>query len=587
MDVFDPNLVCNVCGAADFYKEAGHFYCNECQTQSQQIQDHVFEQDTVALKTTKKIQNDEAKKNHKVLTSWECLNYILKGLTEELIELGAKPILKPVIKCLWMKYLHTCEVFDLESSKPPKISVLGPKKDITILYNVKRTKRKRSRASSTSTTMTLTRQRSNKKRALIQNEYKELSESKNLTQDDMVNDISLSNIKSGSESSEDSNKIHYNRISTKEIRKIMSKQHQKKHTQDLENNLTCHKFRAKTFKRTFYSGPANLTSFTLYSLLYIALLIIKDNIQLGDMFRYIREGHLSFGCFRHFFPSDLPEKALNMPLRKEKLFTSYHFRKRTAKLAQFLQVTKCINTPDLVSLCKRYCTELNLPNEIFYCVEQLIQKTQPKMKVQERTSIIPNYEARIMGMILFVLKLFYGLDGVTEHKISDYTKSKSEVKMFDLIKWLEYLGYRANIMKLYHLPTRFKEEECYVDSDLYLNYWKNQSVKFKGSLKGTFRQTRIEIQNYLQLFEDLIVNDNNEKDLIFEPSFTPFISYNFLLNPRDYFKSIKSVKNGGANDNIFLEDFMYLYNSTIFMKERARNTVPLMKIKESQHKSTT
>lgn len=51
-----PPMECEVCGGTDFYKETGHFYCSECQTQSQQVREHVFDQETVHRQSTKKIQ---------------------------------------------------------------------------------------------------------------------------------------------------------------------------------------------------------------------------------------------------------------------------------------------------------------------------------------------------------------------------------------------------------------------------------------------------------------------------------------------------------------------------------------------------
>lgn len=58
MEDENPALECEVCGGTDFHKESGHFYCNECQTQSQQVQEHVFEIDDGSAKKTgtKKIQ---------------------------------------------------------------------------------------------------------------------------------------------------------------------------------------------------------------------------------------------------------------------------------------------------------------------------------------------------------------------------------------------------------------------------------------------------------------------------------------------------------------------------------------------------
>lgn len=45
----------------------------------------------------------------KKLLSWECFNYILLGLTKEMIELGAKPNLKIIVLQLWVRYLQCIE----------------------------------------------------------------------------------------------------------------------------------------------------------------------------------------------------------------------------------------------------------------------------------------------------------------------------------------------------------------------------------------------------------------------------------------------------------------------------------------------
>lgn len=44
--------------------------------------------------------------NTKKLLSWECFNLILLGLTDEIIELGAKPNIKVIVLQLWVRYLQ-------------------------------------------------------------------------------------------------------------------------------------------------------------------------------------------------------------------------------------------------------------------------------------------------------------------------------------------------------------------------------------------------------------------------------------------------------------------------------------------------
>ncbi len=44
------------------------------------------------------------------MTSWECYNIVLKGLVEQLMELGASPRLKVTVFQLWALYLKTAKV---------------------------------------------------------------------------------------------------------------------------------------------------------------------------------------------------------------------------------------------------------------------------------------------------------------------------------------------------------------------------------------------------------------------------------------------------------------------------------------------
>lgn len=60
----------------------------------------------------------------KKLLSWECFNFILLGLTNEVIELGAKPSLKVVVLQLWVHYLQSIEAAFLSKKfkKLPKLN---------------------------------------------------------------------------------------------------------------------------------------------------------------------------------------------------------------------------------------------------------------------------------------------------------------------------------------------------------------------------------------------------------------------------------------------------------------------------------
>lgn len=106
--------VCHECGGTDFRKEAGFYYCSECQSQSQELREHVLETyyhgDNEIVEDIKSDPVKECKQGRESHTSWEYYSYILLGLTNELIELGAKEDLRKVVKLIWFKYLEKLEV---------------------------------------------------------------------------------------------------------------------------------------------------------------------------------------------------------------------------------------------------------------------------------------------------------------------------------------------------------------------------------------------------------------------------------------------------------------------------------------------
>lgn len=119
---------CEVCGGTNFYKEAGYFYCSECQTQSQEVREHVFQDEVTDLKGIKKIKKVKSENLDNKITSWECYNIVMSSLTEQLINLGADKNLKPIVKCLWMRYLEKLEVFNLKKDVKPRLQLVHSKR---------------------------------------------------------------------------------------------------------------------------------------------------------------------------------------------------------------------------------------------------------------------------------------------------------------------------------------------------------------------------------------------------------------------------------------------------------------------------
>ncbi|XP_057670748.1 TATA box-binding protein-associated factor RNA polymerase I subunit B [Diorhabda carinulata] len=584
-------MECVVCGGTQFTKESGFYFCNECQTQSQEIKEHAFQEEDarINVKTTRKVKSETSKDEEtKNVTSWECYNVIMLMVTEELVNLGVDRSIKNVVKCLWMRYLQKLEVLNLEVDEKPKFPLVRMKKDLHIVYGIKKKRRRRSSSSSQQTGLTESttrRERTRKKKALAEAEYREHT-IKSKTDGSSLQNETLTSLKDNSEKSSECEEIVFNKYVVKELRKSLSEDHLEVHQKDLDMNLKCHRIN-KLLSYAHRSSVHNLSPKKIYGILYLALLINKDPMQLGDLLRYLREGHLSLNSYASLFPEDYSNKNLNIkdnPVTH--LYNSEIFRQTAGRLAKFLNVQKYICVPDLVALSRRYCQEMNLPVEISVAVENIIAENPPKFKPHK--NIIPNYEGRVMSIIIFVLKLLYGLDGISEISLSNYAKAANRkwkhLKMFDIMEWLEFINYRKLILAERHFPSFIKENEGGMDSDLYVQYRKSHNIniaenrKLVVDMKG-YKDllTTIERLDYnsiphihfpsslypLTTHTEVILRllrgteDGEIDNCILEKNFQD-CSLDFLLRPLPYLEKLNKdiqYKNGGMNDKWVLKKF--------------------------------
>lgn len=151
------NITCNVCGGTDFMREGGYYYCTECQTQTQEIRERHFEREDIAAKVMveSKIRTKKPKSSEKqvMITTWEGYNYILAGLTNELINLGASPELREVTYQLWISYLMELEILTKKGYNIPKLGASYTVKDAELVYQHQRKKRKRTKSISSASSV--------------------------------------------------------------------------------------------------------------------------------------------------------------------------------------------------------------------------------------------------------------------------------------------------------------------------------------------------------------------------------------------------------------------------------------------------
>lgn len=153
-------LECDTCNGTEFETIDGYAYCQECGTQSQQQQVEMeAELVLVGDRTIAEIVNLKINKHEDTrITSWEEYNYILVGLVEELIGLGANNRFKKCVLRLWTRYLQVIEAafFSLDDECLPRLPANYNKRDAEILYNKHHRKRARKRRASSCSSVSST-----------------------------------------------------------------------------------------------------------------------------------------------------------------------------------------------------------------------------------------------------------------------------------------------------------------------------------------------------------------------------------------------------------------------------------------------
>ncbi|CAG0882922.1 unnamed protein product, partial [Darwinula stevensoni] len=216
-----------------------------------------------------------------------------------------------------------------------------------------------------------------------------------------------------------------------------------------------------------------LTIYRLVEVLYLGVLVVRDpNIFLFDILRWIREGHIPFLTAGHFLPDGLhyTRHDINVFALKShvQLPTLESVNGYTYVLGQFL-CGGAIPSRGLPGLLKRLIRELSLPVGFLDFIKQYIGDEPPMMLVNfdyrtrpemtnssrevsqgDRLMSLPNYEGRMMALIIVALKALFCFDGVTEKQRPDVQTNAEGSQLFVYSDWFEHVQYRNRLVKMVH-----------------------------------------------------------------------------------------------------------------------------------------
>lgn len=330
-------------------------------------------------------------------------------------------------------------------------------------------------------------------------------------------------------------------LARKALKRRMPKGHIKKHAYDPEHLLTCHT--KSPGRNTLSERLEKVSKNILLSILYIGLNLTGSEIQLGDMLRLAREGHISIFRIDHFFPPNILKNMKRSSFinfqAKYSFPTHSYLLTVTGKLCKQLGV-KDLKKPDFVSLVKRYVREFCLPEEMGKYLGRLINFHPPEMNFNY-TGVCPNYEARAIAYVIFMLKWLFGLDDTSEERMSE-AAGQVNTKLrdfrpfipdvFDFVEWMKYIEMRSVVLAEYHMPTSIatkiegndENTQKYLE---YLNFCKRPGLTTQRSIANSIYN----IFEKLSLLHSKIDQSSGNKSFSFAPSMTPFRTYfDFLVN---------------------------------------------------------
>lgn len=277
----------------------------------------------------------------------------------------------------------------------------------------------------------------------------------------------------------------------------------------------------------------------MYEILYLALNQIGDDLQVGDIIRYIREGHLTFTRVSKFFPDNVKnQKHQNNFNLSNSVAPSHEFLRFGAEnQAHLLHVD--VKQPDFYRLTKRYVEELALPEEVHKMVETLLMLCPPVMKLPSKRGYrkFPNFEGRAIAMVLFAVKLLFGLDDKRELELSESARemnakfdklNSDRTRLFVWTDWMRFVEMRNVILAQCHYPTSSVEEPDSSDSaHLYLDFLHQQGLA-DIEASGNGAKCSEGLRNMETIFNQAISVHGINTDrsaLTFQPSLTPKKSY--------------------------------------------------------------
>ncbi|XP_045506668.1 uncharacterized protein LOC123702877 [Colias croceus] len=508
---------CNVCGGSDMNLVDGFYYCVECGTQNQNIQESVVDSAAfIGLYTRNaksKLQNVREKMNlGPEWCKWHAYNFIVAGLTDELIAVGAAPSVKQKVLWIWTRYM---KFFKLKDNRP-KSQFFGNDDDNQEACNEKADHDDNGKVDNV-------------------NEINDNVDNVNENNDN-VDNVNENNDKDVDENNEELDENDVN-DSDAEAYRSNDSEASDENDDDLESNDSGDGKYADRMERARFLIK-HVTKAVIIAIFYVALNLDKSDIQLPHLLRYVRWRYVDFTTCTKYIPKDLDVKAIPR-FSKFRISTTNLYKQHTIRRMGFA-LMKVLNlglpvVPDFRKMADNYAKDLCVPDHFKELVFALMR--QYPSKQAKKSIILPDYEAICLSYFVVAFKLCFGLDDEYEKKVSNVVDKMNDEKnlsksykfgshcsnsgrMFSFKEWCEYMKLRKMIVAKHNLRMArlFKLD---VNDYVLLEHLERIQIKPPSLASDIVK----DMLNKIPLKTEMAVIPKEEFDL----SFTPMSSYTDVI----------------------------------------------------------
>ncbi|XP_029985161.1 TATA box-binding protein-associated factor RNA polymerase I subunit B [Sphaeramia orbicularis] len=186
-------------------------------------------------------------------------------------------------------------------------------------------------------------------------------------------------------------------------------------------------------------------------LLHLGLVWARQGLTLSDLLRLVNEGHVPYVNTFQAFPEEMKLSGSDSVIFKVLKVPPYEqVHKETENLIGFLQLPAFppISRQSLLhpaSLCLRYLMEVNLPDDLYPWVCELMKFAQLDDVLQNRYDPFlhrkfPHYDVQAVAIIIVTMKFIFGLNDHVEWESSTRaSQSPHSGRTFNLRRWYRLL----------------------------------------------------------------------------------------------------------------------------------------------------